>query len=68
MTLPAQTYEEWKACISSGGGIRTNDAVRKRIAALGNPDLPETRRFVESYGSDHLQQVLRWLERLEKEY
>ncbi len=67
MTQPVQTYEEWKACISSGGGVHTRDAVRKRVAALGNPDLPETKRFVESYGSDHLQRVLRWLDRLGKE-
>lgn len=68
MTRPEQTYEEWKACISSGGGIKTKDAVRKRAAVLGNPRLPETRHFVELYGSDHLQQVLRWLDRLEKEH
>lgn len=68
MTPPSQTYEEWKACIGSGGGIQTKEAVRKRVAVLSDPDLPETRRFVESYGSDHLQQVLRWLDRLEKEH
>jgi hypothetical protein len=62
-----QTFEEWKACITSGGGIRTKDAVQKRVAVLGNPDHPETKRFVETYGSDHLKQVLLWLHRLERE-
>ena len=67
MEQPTQTYEDWKACITSEGGIQTKDAVRERVAALSSPDLAETKRFVESYGSDRLQQVLRWLNRLEKE-
>ncbi len=67
MEQPTQTYKEWKACITAYGGIQTKDAVRERITALSSADVPETRRFVEAYGSDRLQQVLGWLKRLERE-
>ncbi len=59
--------EEWKSCITAGGGIETRDAVRDRVAVLSNPDHPEAMRFVESYGSEHLRQVLVWLQRQEME-
>ena len=62
-----QTYEEWRVGVTSIGGIHTIEAVRKRITVLSNPELHETKRFAELYGSEHLEQVTLWFTRLEKE-
>lgn len=67
MEQPTQTYADWKSCITSGGGIRTVDAVRGRIEILSDPSNEETRRFVATYGNDRLQRILEWLNRLQKE-
>ncbi len=67
MELSMQTYDEWKVCITSGGDIRTADAVRGRIEILSDAKHEETKQFVKVHGKEHLQQILSWLARLEKE-
>lgn len=58
-----RTYPEWRRCITVDCGIElTARYVEGRIAALGNPADRHTAQFAELYGTEYLEQVIRWFQ------
>lgn len=65
---PLTTYEEWKHCITVLCAIPlTKDYIAQRLAALRDTNDYTTQRFVETWGEDHLKQVINWFETAEGE-
>ena len=60
-----QDFESWKYCIEQKCGIPlTLPFVQKRLSVYGNPELPETQRFISKYGEEHYQRVKAWFNRI----
>ncbi len=58
------TFDEWRACIVHQCGIPlTAKFAEERLAVYKNAAHPETRKFVQCYGPEHLQSVIHWYER-----
>ncbi len=63
-----QGYAEWREALTKHCGVSlTPDYARKRIQALRDPKDPATRKFIDTYGEAHLQQVIRWFQQAEQE-
>ncbi|MEM6415292.1 MAG: hypothetical protein AAF720_11635 [Pseudomonadota bacterium] len=63
------TFDDWKHCITEACGIPlTHSFVEQRLAALRDPSDYGTKKFVETWGEDHLQRVIGWFEQAEREY
>ena len=61
----AQTFEEWKHCIEQDCKIPlTKDFAQKRLAVYRNKNNPETQKFVDLYGPQHLTNIINWLQRV----
>jgi hypothetical protein len=57
-----ETYDDWKRCITVDCGIPlTATFIATRIAALSNARDEHTAKFIEQWGEDHRQRVLKWL-------
>lgn len=55
------TFEEWKNCIVNDCGINlTKEFAIKRLEVYQNSDNPETKKFRELYGAQHLSNVIHW--------
>ena len=62
------SYKEWKDCITVSCGIPlTLDFVQTRIKALDNGADHHTKRFVEQWGAQHLEQTKGWFRQAEQE-
>ncbi|MEM1322549.1 MAG: hypothetical protein AAGG75_19955 [Bacteroidota bacterium] len=62
------TFEEWKNCIVNDCKIKlTRDFVAGRLKVYKAKNNPETRKFVQLYGEQHLNNIIYWLERSSKE-
>ncbi|MEL7118395.1 MAG: hypothetical protein AAFO07_03110 [Bacteroidota bacterium] len=60
----SRTFEEWKNCITVDCKIKlTKDFIQKRLKVYENRKNPETRKFIELYGEDHLNNVIYWFKR-----
>jgi len=60
-----QTFEEWKNCIITDCRINlTQDFAQKRLKVYEDKKNPERRKFIDLYGSYHLENVIRWLKRI----
>lgn len=60
-----QTFEQWKQCIVNDCRIDlTTEFAERRLTVYQNETNPETRRFVELYGEQHLQNIIRWLKQV----
>lgn len=56
-----QTFEQWKSCIINDCKINlTEDFAKKRLAVYGDGENHETRKFVQLYGAQHLQNIIEW--------
>jgi len=56
-----QTFEQWKSCIINDCKINlTEDFARQRLAVYRNGEHSETRKFVQLYGEQHLQNIIQW--------
>ena len=56
----ARNFEEWKNCIVNDCGVKlTKSFAEKRLSIYENARHPETRRFVELYGKQHLSNAQR---------
>jgi len=63
-----ETYAAWRRCITVDCGVAlTRDYLKERVRTLGDATAPETRKFRARYGDAHLQRVLRWFERAQRE-
>lgn len=57
----AKTFDEWENCIINDCGIPlTKDFALKRLKVYNNPRNPETKKFVELYGQQHLDNIIYW--------
>lgn len=60
-----QTFEEWKHCIVHDCDIElTKSFATKRLSVYENHNHPETRKFVELYGKQHLDNVIQWYKQI----
>ena len=59
------TFEEWKHCIVNDCNINLTKAfAEKRLTVYENSSHPETKKFMELYGADHLNNVIRWYKKV----
>ena len=59
-----QSYEEWKNCIENDCGIPlTKDFIEKRLSVFENRSNPETKKFIQLYGSQYLDNIIYWYKR-----
>lgn len=55
-------YNEWRNCIENDCKIRLSKTfIDKRLKIYSNLDNPETKKFVQLYGINHLKNILNWL-------
>lgn len=60
-----QTFEEWKNCIVNDCKINlTKEFAQARLRVYENAKHPETRKFVELYGEQHLNNVIYWYKKI----
>jgi hypothetical protein len=58
-----RTYEDWRRCIEVECGLTlAPDFIAARIAELSDVNNYKTRRFVETWGEPHRQQVVAWFQ------
>lgn len=56
-----QNYAQWRHCILVDCGLElTPGYISERIAALEDGQDYHTVKFIELYGEQHLQRVIRW--------
>lgn len=61
-------YQDWKHCITVACGIAlTPQFIAARLAELSDPSEPGTQRFIQTWGSDHLERVQTWFRRAAEE-
>ena len=59
------TFEEWRNCIVNDCGIKlTKEFAQKRLRVYQNAAHPETRKFVELYGKQHLDNIIHWYKQI----
>lgn len=57
-----QTFEQWKHCIVNECRTPlTKDFAKSRLAIYKENDHPETKKFVQLYGTQHLRHIIEWL-------
>ena len=60
-----QTFEEWKNCIVNDCKIKmTKSFAKERLGVYENMNHPETRKFIELYGHQHLSNIVYWYKRV----
>ena len=60
-----QNFEEWKNCIVNDCKIKlTKEFAEKRLRVYQNGNHPETRKFIELYGRQHLNNIIYWYEKM----
>lgn len=60
-----RNFEEWKNCIVNDCGIQlTKTFAKKRLNVFENDNHPETKKFVELYGEQHLKNVIYWYRKI----
>lgn len=60
-----QTFEEWKHCIVHDCGIPLTVAfASSRLQVYKDANNPETKKFKQLYGEQHLNNVINWLQRV----
>lgn len=60
-----QTFEEWKDCIVNDCRIQLTPAfARKRLGIYENSNHPETQKFLDLYGSRHLNNIIYWYKKI----
>ena len=66
MAVVPQNYDEWEHCITVACGIPlTQGFVADRIAALQNANDDHTKRFIETWGTEHHAKTLAWFKEAE---
>lgn len=55
------TFEQWKRCITEECGTElTAVFAKERLRIYKDSAHPETRKFLELYGKEHLQNIIKW--------
>jgi hypothetical protein len=61
------TFDEWKNSIVNDCKIELTEAfTARRLKVYEDRNNPETRAFVKLYGQQHLENVIRWLKRVQQ--
>lgn len=61
----ARNFDDWKNCIIHDCGIDLTPAfAEKRLRVYENTSHPETRKFIELYGQNHLNNIIHWLKKI----
>ena len=61
-------FEEWKNCIVNDCNIKlTKDFVGGRLKIYKDKRNPETKKFIQLYGEQHLNNIIYWLQKAAKE-
>ena len=62
------TFEEWKNCIVNECKIKlTKDFVASRLKVYEDKRNSETKKFIQLYGEQHLNNIIFWLNKAAKE-
>ena len=62
------SFEQWKDCIVNDCKIKlTEDFVARRLRVYKARRNPETRKFIELFGEQHLNNIIYWLEKSSQE-
>lgn len=65
MAMIPGTFDEWKDCIVNDCKIKlTKEFAQGRLKVYENSGHPETKKFVEIYGKDHLNNVIYWYKKI----
>ena len=60
-----QTFDAWRNCIVNDCKINlTKQFAEQRLAVYQDRKSPETRKFISLYGEQHLNNIVRWLQRI----
>lgn len=62
-----RNFDEWKNCIVNDCRIElTKTFVQQRLSVYENAKHPETRKFIELYGQQHLEDVIFWYQKVRR--
>ena len=57
-----QTYNEWRNCIVNDCNINlTKEFAEERLKIYKDSSNPQTKKFIELYGNQHLYNIISWL-------
>ena len=60
-----QTFQDWERCIIHDCKINlTREFAQQRLAVYQDASNQETQKFVELYGSIHLQNIINWYKQI----
>lgn len=58
-----QNFAEWQICITQHCKTPlTKSFAEQRLAVYTQPQLPETKKFIDLYGQQHLNNIIDWLQ------
>ncbi len=61
-----ESFETWMNCIVNDCKIQLSpDFAKERLLVFTNKGHLETKKFVECYGENHLQNVISWYKKIE---
>lgn len=64
-----QTFEQWANCIANDCKIKlTQEFAQQRLAVYENKQSKETQNFITLYGSQHLVNVVLWLNQINNSF
>jgi len=59
------TFEEWKHCIVNDCKIKlTKEFAQKRLSVYTDKNNPETKKFIQLYGPEHMNNIIHWLKQV----
>lgn len=59
----ARTYDDWRRCIEEDCGIAlTQEFIKQRLDVYTDASNSETKKFIDLYGAEHLNNIVRWLQ------
>ncbi len=62
-----KTFDEWTNCIVNDCKIDlTKDFAEKRLAVYKDNQNTETQKFISLYGEQHVENIINWLQRINK--
>ena len=60
-----KTFNDWKNCIVNDCKINlTKDFAQQRLRVYQDRQNPETQKFIQLYGDEHLQNIINWFRQI----
>ncbi|MGB0328588.1 MAG: hypothetical protein ACPGJR_13770 [Akkermansiaceae bacterium] len=64
MTTVFSSYQQWRSTMTEHAKLTLDqNYCEKRIAALQDESLPQTKSFVKAYGAKYRDQVIEWFQK-----